>query len=47
VSQSFEQNPWIEQAMVDILDGALGIIGQDYISGRQSGQSRSVEKDQV
>ncbi|PWN22735.1 hypothetical protein BCV69DRAFT_280340 [Microstroma glucosiphilum] len=47
LSQSFEQNPWIEQAMVDILDGALGIIGQDYINGRQSGRSRSAEKDEV
>lgn len=42
LSQSFEDNPWIEQALLDILEGALGIIGQDYVNGRQSGRSRSI-----
>ncbi|PWN51544.1 hypothetical protein IE53DRAFT_386080 [Violaceomyces palustris] len=36
----FEENLWVEDAMVDILSGALNVIGQDYVQGRMSGRSR-------
>ncbi|PWN30361.1 hypothetical protein BDZ90DRAFT_229381 [Jaminaea rosea] len=45
LSLPFDQNPWIEQAMVDSLENALAIVGQDYINGRQSGRSVSGEQD--
>ncbi|KAE8222833.1 hypothetical protein CF319_g4043 [Tilletia indica] len=30
----FETNAWVEQALVDVLQGALSIVGQDYVHGR-------------
>lgn len=47
VSESFEDNPWIEQALVDVLEGALSVIGQDYINGRQTGKRRSVQSEET
>lgn len=47
VSESFDENPWIEQALVDVLEGALSVVGQDYINGRQSGRSRSVKPEEA
>lgn len=45
LSLPFDENPWIEQAMVDSLENALAIVAQDYINGRQSGRSVSVEQE--
>lgn len=41
LSLSFDDNPWIEQSLVDALEGALSVTAQEYINGRQSGRSRS------
>ncbi|CAO1620291.1 unnamed protein product [Parajaminaea phylloscopi] len=38
---NFEDNPWIEQSLVDALEGALSVVAQAYVDGRQSGSSRS------
>ncbi|KAL9938753.1 hypothetical protein V8E36_002472 [Tilletia maclaganii] len=34
MSVSLETNAWVEQALVDVLHGALSIVGQDYVHGR-------------
>jgi Family of unknown function (DUF5427) len=39
----FEENEWVEQEMVDVIRKGVEVIGQEYISGRQSGRS-SVKK---
>ncbi|PWN98635.1 hypothetical protein FA09DRAFT_360340 [Tilletiopsis washingtonensis] len=36
----FEENAWVEQALVDVLQGALSAIGQDYVYARQTGRTR-------
>jgi hypothetical protein len=35
----FEENEWVEQEMVDVIRKGAEVIGQEYISGRQSGRS--------
>jgi hypothetical protein len=36
----FEENEWVEQEMVDVIRKGVEILGQEYISGRQSGRSK-------
>lgn len=43
LSMKFEENSWIEHAMVDALEGALGVAAQGYVNGRQSGSSRNAD----
>lgn len=47
LSLPFDENTWIEQSMVDVLEGSLSIVGQDYVNGRQSGRTRSIDKAAV
>lgn len=36
----FEENEWVEEEMVQIIRKGVEIIGQEYVSGRQSGRSK-------
>ncbi|PWN41121.1 hypothetical protein IE81DRAFT_324841 [Ceraceosorus guamensis] len=39
----FEENAWVEQSLVDVLQNALSVIGQAYVVERQTGRSRTAQ----
>ncbi|CEH14536.1 Maintenance of telomere capping protein 1, Mtc1 [Ceraceosorus bombacis] len=39
----FEENAWVEQSLVDVLQNSLSVIGQAYVVERQTGRSRTAQ----